>query len=157
MRTALLRLTAVALGTLAVALSSPARPVAAHGGPLVYSGAAGPYLVEAYRIWNRSGDHQVLTYRLHIRDRATRQPSVGATVAVVLRRDEESAGPVSAELARDDLEVQFEVGSSVGWSVELRIEGSQGEVSLTHPVPDSASTFELATAYGLPLALILVA
>lgn len=141
---------AAALAVIAVIPSA----VSAHGGPLVYSGEAGPYRVEVYRLFASTGDQQVLTYTLYLRTTGGR-PVDGATVEITARRGEEVYGPTRAGAFTNQYEVQFPVSDAGGnWIIDVTIDSPIGPATLTHTLPSPSSLTATAAPYVLLLVII---
>ena len=146
----LVRLTLAVFVATAIGLS-PSQ-AAAHGGPLVFSGEAGPYRAEAYRIFGVSGEQRVVTYTLHLTSAATGRPVEGATVVVAASREGEIVGPTAAWTYENEYEVQFEVGEGEEtWTVEVAIDASLGRTTLTHTLAAPPSMAEAITPFAVPL------
>jgi hypothetical protein len=137
-----------------VFLAFTVRHAAAHGGPLVYSGNAGNYRIEAYRIVRDVAKQRAVRYLLHVNSRMTGERIDDAAVTVTVIREDETIGPLPAVWVDGEYEVQFVMSRDRGWMVELRIDGVSGSVSIAHPLPSPASWLGLAATYGTPLLVI---
>lgn len=135
-------------------LCASAVSAAAHGGPLVLAGDAGPYRVEAYRFFRTTAGEDFMPYRIHLRSRSTGAQIRGASVKVTVARDQEVIGPVEAVLADEDYEIALVPIMEGGWTVTIDISGELGAGAITHPLPAPASFTEFASMYGVPMVLL---
>jgi len=127
------------------------RVAEAHGGPVVYSGEAGPYELEAYRLFGYSEEQRILTYSLYLRSGSSGEPIERATLVATARRDDARLGPTQMSSLENHYEAQFLVEADSGWSVDLSIDGRLGRASISHVLQPPATAAETIAPYVLPL------
>lgn len=137
-------------GLAAILLLISTRSAQAHGGPIVFTGDAGPFRVEAYRTWDGSEGQVTFAYLLHVRDRMSGVAIDDARVVVSPRRDGQVLPAQTAVRLGEEYRVQFLVGDDQGWTVDVQIESTRGRAVMSHPIPPPTSPWEFATMFGVP-------
>lgn len=123
----------------------------AHGGPVVYSGRAGPYELEAYRLFGYSEEQRILTYSLYLTSESSGERVEGATLVATPHRGGLRLAAAQMSSLGNHYEAQFRVEGDSGWSIDLSVDGPLGRASITHVLQPPATVAETIAPYALPL------